>query len=94
MSDQPVDPKLGRFTPVVRALQSAIALVAVASVAALLGGPAQHAASVFVVGVLIAVPLLRIAWLIVRWIRRGDPKFALIGGGVLAVVLAGTLLSR
>ena len=94
MTVPPVDPKVGRFDAVERSLRWAVGVVAIAAVLASVDDPLQRASSVLVVAILIAVPLLRICWLVVRWFRRGDPKFALVGCGVLAVVMVGVILSR
>ena len=47
------------------------------------------AAVVIVVG----APLLRVVWLIGRWIQEGDRRFILTGVALLAVVGAGAVLS-
>ena len=43
--------------------------------------------------VLVATPVLRVAWFVQRWYRRGDVKFALVGAAVLVVVGAGAGLA-
>jgi hypothetical protein len=43
------------------------------------------------VAVFVAAPLGRVIWLMVRWQRRGDWRFALVGAVLLAVVLTGFL---
>jgi hypothetical protein len=42
---------------------------------------------------LAAIPLLRVAWLVGRWFRRGDPRFALLGLLVISVPVIGLLLA-
>lgn len=46
-----------------------------------------------VVVLLVAIPLLRVGWFVVRWIRRRDLRFALVGVGVLVVVAVGAALA-
>jgi hypothetical protein len=55
--------------------------------------PEQHrdAAGIAMVAVFVVAPLGRVLWLIVRWQRRGDRRFALVGVVLLAVVLTGFL---
>ena len=43
--------------------------------------------------VLVGAPLFRVAWFAARWVRRGDRRYAAVAFGVLAVVVAGFLLS-
>lgn len=73
--------------------------VAAAAVAVLTGAavvlPAGVArwCSTAAVAALIGVPVLRVAWLCARWLRRGDRRFGLIAAGVLAVVACAALLA-
>lgn len=41
---------------------------------------------------LIAAPLLRVFWMAVRWIRRGDYKYSGVALGVFTLALIGFLL--
>jgi cytochrome c oxidase subunit IV len=41
----------------------------------------------------VAVPLLRVAALAVRWLREGDRRFALVALALLGIVAVGALLS-
>lgn len=41
---------------------------------------------------LIAAPLLRVLWMAVRWIRRGDYKFGAVAVGVFTLAMIGFLL--
>ena len=50
----------------------------------------DEAATVMVV-VFIAAPIGRVIWLMVRWARLGDRRFALVGAALLAVVATGFL---
>lgn len=91
----PPDPRAGRFDRVARALQVAMVLVALAAaVGDAAQGPLGRAAARVLVATLVLVPVLRVLWFVVRWARRGDPRFALVGTGVLLVMAAGVLLSR
>ena len=91
----PTDPRAGRFDRVARALQLAMVLVALAAVVGdVAHGPLGRAAGWVLLGTLVVVPVLRVAWFVGRWTRRGDPKFALVGAGVLLVMAAGVVLSR
>ena len=96
MSGPPPDPRAGRFTVVARALDLALLLCAVASAVAEVAGhgPTARAAGAALVVLLVGAPVLRVLWLVARWFRRGDPRYALVGLGVLAVMVAGTLLAR
>ena len=90
----PMDPRADRFARLSSALTVAMVVAAVLVLAALLlpervGVVAGGALLV----VLIATPLLRVGWFVQRWYRRGDPKFALVGVGVLAVVATGAALA-
>jgi len=52
----------------------------------------QDEAGVVMVAVLIAAPLGRIVWLLVRWLRIGDWRFALVGAVLLGVVATGLIV--
>ena len=55
--------------------------------------PEQHrnTGGMVMVAVFVVAPLGRIVWLVVRWQRRGDWRFALVGLGLLAVVATGLI---
>jgi hypothetical protein len=65
--------------------------------AALLGaarpGRGGTAVAVVVVGVVIATPLLRVAWLVWRWHQEHDRRFVGVGTALLAVIGAGAALA-
>ena len=91
----PPDPRAGRFDLVVRGLQVAMVLVAlVAALGDVLHGRAGRVAEWVLLALLVGVPVVRVLWFVVRWFRRGDPKFALVGIGVLVVMVAGVLAAR
>lgn len=66
-----------------------VALAALAlSVPASLGEVAAQA----LLAVLIGAPLLRVAYLSVRWARRGDLRSAAIGALLLAITVTGVII--
>jgi hypothetical protein len=95
----PVDPKEGRFDRAANLLRvAAIAVVVLCACSLLVHAREPDAAlgdqlAWAAVAVLLVVPLLRVAWLGVRWLRRGDVRFALVALGVLLVVATGALLA-
>jgi Na+/proline symporter len=90
----PIDPRLDRYRPVTRALRWAVVVVAVFSAGAVLSpDPVGEWFGVALVTVLIGAPLVRVLWFVVRWFRRGDPRYAAVGIGVLMVIAIGTLLA-
>jgi hypothetical protein len=88
----PPDPRAGRQRALVAMLRVSVALVAILAVGALLL-PEEQARPVgtAMVVTLVAVPVVRVGWLVIRWLRRGDLRFALCGVGLL-VLMAGALL--
>jgi hypothetical protein len=99
MTHPPLDPKEGRFDRAADLLRSAAIVVVALCLASLAVHAAQPDAAVSeqlawaAVAVLLVVPLIRVAWLAIRWFRRGDLRFALVALGVLAVVATGALLA-
>lgn len=84
----------GRYDALSWYLRGALVLVAVLAVGAVvLPSTAAVWCGRAVVVLLVAVPLLRVLWFVVRWLRRGDLRFALVGIGVLVVVAVGAVLS-
>jgi hypothetical protein len=49
-------------------------------------------AAIVMVAVFVVAPLGRVVWLMVRWIRRGDWRFAAVGAVLLAVFAVGFLV--
>lgn len=68
-------------------------VVLAAALAAVLPDEAGAVAGGVMVGALVAVPLLRVAWLGLRWLRRGDARFALVAAGLLAIVAVGATVA-
>lgn len=93
-SQQPFDPRLDRYRPLTWALQRALVLcAALAVLAVVVPDPAGGWFGIGVVVVLVGVPLARVLWFVVRWFRRGDVRYALVGCGVLVVIGVGLLLA-
>lgn len=47
--------------------------------------PTEEVLAQATLAVLLAVPLVRVAWLAVRWFRLGDRRFSLVAVALLAV---------
>lgn len=71
-----------------------IAVLVLALLALVAGGRLGDAGAAGLVALLIAVPLVRVLWLVLRWFRKGDLRFALVGTFVICVAVAGWVLSR
>jgi hypothetical protein len=63
-----------------------IATFACALGGAFIPGPVGMVSGTACIVILIAAPVLRVAWLVVDWTRIGDRKFALCGGALLCVL--------
>lgn len=84
----PEQPLAGRQRRLVRALEFGVALAAIVAVGAMaLPGAVGESLAQLFVAILIATPLLRVAWLVTRWMNRRDFRFAVVGLAVLAVAL-------
>ena len=57
-------------------------------------GVLSTAAATAALWIIVAAPLLRVAWLIGRWIQEGDLRFAGLGALLLALVVLGAITSR
>lgn len=75
-----------------RALRVLLVSGAVLAVAALAPGPVGAVSGRALLGVLIGAPLLRVAYLSVRWARLGDRRFAAVGLLLLVITVVGTVL--
>jgi hypothetical protein len=60
-----------------------------AAAGAVLGGAAGEALGLGAVGVVVGMPLLRVAMLGVGWAREGDTRFAAAAGVLLVVIAIG-----
>jgi hypothetical protein len=89
-----VSAKRVRYERIIRALQitTRVALLAALTGTIVPGEVGRHASAV-AVGLIIAAPLLRVAWLAYRWWRWGDRAFASVAASLLLVVGAGTAVA-
>lgn len=62
-------------------------------VSVLLPGSARVAVATGVVAAIVVVPLVRVGWLVFRWVQEGDRRFVIIGVSLLGVVGAGAVIS-
>jgi len=91
----PPDPREERYRPLVQLLMAGIIGVGLLGVVALLLGEDRgEGVAVVMVVLLVGLPLVRVAWFVGRWLRRGDTRYAMVGVVVLCVPLVGYLLSR
>lgn len=68
-------------------------LVVLGLLGAALPGDARIAVATATVAGVVAAPLLRIAWLVFRWVQEHDTRFVVIGLALLAVVGTGAVLA-
>jgi hypothetical protein len=86
------NPLAGRQARLVVALRAATVVAVVLAAAALvLPDRAGTAAGVGMVAVLVGVPVLRVVWLLARWVRRRDVRFAVAAAALVAVVAVGAV---
>lgn len=89
----PHDPRVGRQRRLLVFLRVALAAVALLGVVdLLLPADAKEGPATVMVGALVAIPAVRILWLVVRWFGKGDRRFAVAGLVLLAVMGSGLLL--
>ena len=69
------------------------AVIVAGLASAVLPGDTGTAVATAVVAVVVATPLLRVAWLVHRWRQEHDRRFVTLGGTVLAVVAVGAALA-
>jgi hypothetical protein len=96
MSEQPdkrVNPRVARRRRMVRFLWASVAVVAVLALSTLAvpAGETRNALGGAAVAALVIAPVARVAWLALRWLRLGDPKFAAVAGGLVAVFVIAAL---
>jgi hypothetical protein len=77
--------------PVLKIAIQLVLLLALASL--LLPGTAGAWCADAAIGLLIAVPLVRVAWLIYRWRMEADRRFITIGTGLILVISCGALIA-
>jgi hypothetical protein len=86
--------ELIRYERMIQALRFLTRLALVAAVAGvLLPDPAGEVAAGVAVAVVVGAPLVRVAWLAIRWYRRGDRRYAAVAAGLLLVVATGSVLA-
>jgi hypothetical protein len=91
----PFNPRTDRQRRLARFLRVSVAGAFVIAVGALvLPGRVGTVFGVAMVVVLVAVPLIRLAWLARRWLRKGDRRFALVAVLLAGIVAAGAFLGR
>jgi hypothetical protein len=83
-----------RYERMIEALRLLTRLAFGAALAGLLlPDPVGKAASAVAVAVVVAAPLIRVAWLAVRWYLRGDLRYATVAASLLLVVGAGSVVA-
>jgi hypothetical protein len=89
------DPRLGRQRAIVAYLRVALVAVLVIACGAVVAPDSWEIdLGRVMVGVLIVAPVGRVVWLLVRWTRRGDRRYALAAVALLAVMGAALVLGR
>jgi hypothetical protein len=87
--------RVGRQRFLIAFLRFAVVLVFVLGLAGLvLPSDVFRPVAVTMVSLLVATPVVRVGWLVVRWLRLGDIRFALAGGLLLAVMGSAFLLAH
>ena len=87
-------PERVRYASMITALSVLTRLAFLTALAGLLlPGVAGTVASGLAVGIVVAAPLLRVAWLAVRWYRRGDRRYSAVAASLLVVVGSGSVLA-
>lgn len=83
----PPNPLVGRQRRLVAALRAAVGVAFATAVVGLLGpGRVGRVGALAFLATLVATPIARVVWLLVRWIRRGDRRFASAAAALLLVV--------
>jgi hypothetical protein len=84
-----------RYPRMIAMLRLLIRLAFVAALAGLLlPDPVGTAASAVAVAIVVAAPLLRVAWLAIRWyFRGGDRRYAAVAASLLLVIGAGSVIA-
>ncbi len=74
-------------------LVATIAALVLATVGAVVDGGAGTVTAGFAVGVIVAVPLIRVIIVGIHWLRIGDRRFAIVAIALLSVVGLGALFA-
>lgn len=86
----PIQPRAnGRMATVLQLATGAALVFGLLGV--LLPGQAGRALAWGSVGLVVAAPLARVGWLAVRWVERGDWRYAVLAAALLAIVAAGAV---
>jgi len=89
----PPNPRAARQRHLIRFLQVASVVVFVLALASLvLPGTAGRLAADLMVAIVIGAPVVRVLWLLQRWIRREDLRYAAAAAALLLVVASGALV--
>jgi membrane protein YdbS with pleckstrin-like domain len=89
----PPNPRADRQRRLIRFLQvAAVAVFALALLSLVLPGTAGRLAADVMVVVVVGAPVVRVLWLLQRWIRRRDWRFVGAAAALLLVVGAGAAL--
>lgn len=87
MTEPGPGPRAVRRRVLVRALVVlTIALAVLALLTVVLPPPVEEPLAIATVALLLAIPVVRVAWLGLRWWRLGDRRFALVAAALLGVV--------
>lgn len=89
---KPVSHVTGRRQAPALRLTTLLAIVT-ASVSMMSPEPLDNTLAAIALVLVTATPLVRVAWLIWRWIQEGDRRFALMGLALLGVVAFGAVAS-
>jgi hypothetical protein len=82
----------GRFqVPVLRA--AGFVALGLSLAAVLLSGHPQVVAAWAAIAVVLAVPIVRVIWLMLRWTQERDWRFLALGAGLLVAVSGGVALA-
>jgi hypothetical protein len=91
----PDDPRLGRQRAIATYLRVALFAVLVIACAVVVAPDSWEIdLGRVMVAVLIVAPIGRILWLLARWTRRGDRRYALAAVALLAVMGTALVLGR
>jgi hypothetical protein len=93
-TEPPVDPRQSRQRRLAWFLRVALIVVlALAVVGLVLPGDAGRTVGVAMTITLGATPVVRLFWLLVRWVHKRDYRFAATLGGLLAVLATATVIA-
>jgi hypothetical protein len=90
----PPNPRRGRQRFLVAYLRVSLVLVALAAaVTVVLPDDVDRWSGWSMAALLIAVPVVRLGWLLVRWLRLGDQRYAAAATGLLVIMATGAVLA-